>query len=145
MRYQPVLLAAIICLWTHVVYSAPSNNDLNELLENKASNSIDSDATLDNEASIVKRDVTREENQALAKMLLDELIMELQKEAAAQEAKRFSPDLNREMAKRKAFWQQIGGPLPVATRLASFGSKIEPDGSRVSSHAFKAMRYGRRR
>ncbi len=129
-----------------MVYSAPSNNDLNELLENKAENSIDNDATLDNEASIVKRDVSQEENEVLAKMLLNNLIVELKKEAAALEArKRFSPDSNMEMAKRKAFWQQLGGPLPVATRLASFGSKIEPDGSRVSSHAFKAMRYGRRR
>lgn len=50
------------------------------------------------------------------------------------------------VSKRKAFWQPMSGPLPVETRLASFGSRIEPEGD--SSHrigVLKTMRYGRKR
>lgn len=47
--------------------------------------------------------------------------------------------------KRKAFWQPMSGPLPVETRLASFGSRIEANqGSpKINPNILKAMRYGK--
>ena len=135
------MATALVCFWAHVVSGKPLENDLTELLETKDESYNDNDATLDNKSPISKRDVTQEENEALTKLLISNLIKELNKESyyTRQAHDEGMPK------KRNPFWQQIGGPLPVATRLASFGSKIEPDGSRTSSHAFKAMRYGRRR
>lgn len=144
MRQQLIVVTALVCFWAHVVSAKPLENDLTELLESKDESYNDNDATLDSK-SISKRDVTQEENQAFEKLIISDLIKELKSAYNARQA-RFSSELNRGMLeKRNPFWQQIGGPLPVNTRLASFGSKIEPDGSRTSSHAFKAMRYGRRR
>ena len=154
MRQQLLVATALVCLWAHVASAKPLENDLTELLETKDESYNDNDATLDNKSPISKRDVTEEENEALTKLLISDLIKELKKESYyARQAREEKPvwatdwwTSTRGMPeKRNPFWQQIGGPLPVATRLASFGSKIEPDGSRTSSHAFKAMRYGRRR
>ena len=146
MRQQLLVATALVCFWAHVVSAKPLENDLTELLESKDESHNDNDATLDNKSPISKRDVTQEENEALTKLLISDLIKELKKESYYARQTRLSSDVNQKMMeKRNPFWQQIGGPLPVATRLASFGSKIEPDGSRTSSHAFKAMRYGRRR
>lgn len=143
MRY---LLVVLVCVLAHVAYGKPAQDDFKEWLENKEESALAEKDSFNENSKIVKRDV-REENEAMAKLLLGEIIKELRKEAAYDREVRFSPDLHKEMVeqKRKAFWQPIGGPLPVETRLASFGSKIEPDSSRASSHAFKAMRYGRRR
>ena len=44
---------------------------------------------------------------------------------------------------KKAFWQPMNGPLPVQTRIASFGSRIEPNREAQGPAGFKAMRYGR--
>ncbi len=142
MRQLLLVVTALVCFGAHVAFSKPLENDLTELLPNKDETYNDNDATLGNKSPITKRDVTQEENEALIKLLISDLIKELKKESYDG---RFEPAINEEFQKRNAFWQQIGGPLPVNTRLASFGSKIEPDGSRASSHAFKAMRYGRRR
>ena len=47
---------------------------------------------------------------------------------------------------KKAFWQPVGGPLPIETRLVSFGTRLGND-DRLQNIAagIKAMRYGRRR
>nr|AHB62366.1 neuropeptide KY precursor [Platynereis dumerilii] len=91
----------------------------------------------------------RDSNYAI-KMLMEELLNELNeseerhKETQMNQMKNL---LEKEMSKRKAFWQpMMGGPLPVETRLASFGSRIEPDRTEPGSgpNGIKAMRYGRR-
>ena len=49
-------------------------------------------------------------------------------------------------AKRNAFWAPMAGPLPVETRFAGFGSRIEPSKSKSRMQSgIKAMRYGRKR
>lgn len=47
---------------------------------------------------------------------------------------------------KRNFWQPMGGPLPVSTRLVAFGSRLGPgeEGANGGSNN-KAMRYGKRR
>ena len=58
-----------------------------------------------------------------------------------------NPDVE-QVRKRKAFWQPLRGPLPVETRFANFGSRLEPEKGRLGHNngnnikAMKAMRYG---
>ncbi|KAK2165495.1 hypothetical protein LSH36_49g03023 [Paralvinella palmiformis] len=56
-------------------------------------------------------------------------------------------DLLQRLAKRKsAFWQPMGGPLPVETRFVSFGDQSESsDEEQLPMSVIRAMRYGRRR
>ena len=84
-----------------------------------------------------------------AKLILRELARELRNDNPAAtppvgDDQMELRDVTDAMAKRKPFWQPMGGPLPVETRLASFGTKIIPDDSHNAPNRFKAMRYGRR-
>ncbi len=146
MRQLLLVATAAACFWAHVASAKPLENDLTNLLEDKEESYSDNAAGLGNKSPIAKRDVGGQDNEALVKLLLSELIKELKKQTYYERMPAAAAGFEDEdLRKRNAFWQPIGGPLPVNTRLASFGTKIEPDGSRASSHAFKAMRYGRRR
>jgi hypothetical protein len=141
MRYFALLAACIYvqCVWANEDDSDALLGNPNDVLDGK-------DALV--ETPKFKRD-TRSE---LYNALLDDIVQSLKGEGYGRQTRHSNyedndRDLHREVInKRKAFWQSMGGPLPVETRLASFGSRIEPDRTGSNSpQRFKAMRYGRRR
>ena len=136
MRQQLLVATALVCLWAHVASAKPLENDLTELLETKDESYNDNDATLDNKSPISKRDVTEEENEALTKLLISDLIKELKKESYYARQARLIHDEDMP-EKRNPFWQQIGGPLPVATpvwhHLAVKSNPTAPEPARMHS------------
>ncbi len=139
MRYLVLLVA---CIYAHSVYASDADDDI-ALLDNIQHDALGKDSI--SYSHKFKRDTYSDVYQSL----LEDLAKALRNEEFGRQTQ-YAPDdldLHREVVhKRKAFWQSMGGPLPVQTRLASFGSRIEPDRTGGSQpQRFKAMRYGRRR
>ena len=131
-----------ICVWFQGVVCNEHSADFRTWVKVKA-DSLRPRRSISNE-NIPHRDFDME-SLVLAKMVMRELARELPYNERNVAFGDDQDDITKEVAqKRKAFWQPMGGPLPVETRLASFGSKIVPDDSRNGPNGFKAMRYGRR-
>lgn len=135
--YMTIVLC---CLWIHHATAAPSSSDdLRDWMRAK-------DRNVREKRSAAERP-SDTDNIMLARMILREIAEGIKSESNNRNLEYDRDDgiVTRDyISKRKPFWQPMGGPLPVETRLASFGQKIIPDESHETPNRFKAMRYGRR-
>lgn len=131
-----------MCLWAYITVTHAADEQFSEWLKSRSP--LVEQRNSKTSVQKVRRDTST--NDAFTKAFLEELIKELKKLNYIRERYETEEDEYAEpyVSKRKAFWQPMGGPLPVETRLASFGSRIEPDRTAESPNGFKGMRYGRR-
>jgi hypothetical protein len=77
---------------------------------------------------------------------VERALIRLEKQLLAENLGRVRDTVGHVYKRKSAFWQPMGGPLPVETRFVSFGNRKSADEAAASpSGGMKAMRYGRRR
>ena len=92
-----------------------------------------------NENAILEYSLSKEKNIIQRNILVNDLL-----DIVRQLAQPYSYGGDLTQLNKRNFWQPMGGPLPVETRLVSFGNRLQGEGGTTGpGSSNKAMRYGR--